>query len=82
MLVSQKNVSFLSFGVVSGCSGEALAAGCPVVVKGHSAHPGTGEIVADAIAAAIEPHRCTVRSRRRRRRRHAAAAAAAADATT
>ena len=24
----------------------ALAAGCPVVVKGHSAHPGTGEIVA------------------------------------
>ncbi|MDZ4136212.1 MAG: aldehyde dehydrogenase family protein, partial [Paracoccaceae bacterium] len=31
----------------------ALAAGCPVVVKGHSAHPGTGEIVAEAIAAAV-----------------------------
>ncbi|MGB2203416.1 MAG: aldehyde dehydrogenase family protein, partial [Pseudooceanicola atlanticus] len=31
----------------------ALAAGCPVVVKGHSAHPGTGEIVAEAIHAAI-----------------------------
>ncbi len=31
----------------------ALAAGCPVVVKGHSAHPGTGEIIAEAIAAAI-----------------------------
>jgi alpha-ketoglutaric semialdehyde dehydrogenase len=30
-----------------------LAAGCPVVVKGHSAHPGTGEIVAEAIHAAI-----------------------------
>jgi len=31
----------------------ALAASCPVVVKGHSAHPGTGEIIAEAIAAAI-----------------------------
>ena len=29
-------------------------AGCPVVVKGHSAHPGTGEIVAEAIHAAIK----------------------------
>ncbi|OHC47819.1 MAG: 2,5-dioxovalerate dehydrogenase, partial [Rhodobacteraceae bacterium GWF1_65_7] len=32
---------------------SALAAGCPVVVKGHSAHPGTGEIIAEAILAAI-----------------------------
>ena len=31
----------------------ALAAGCPVVVKGHSAHPGTSEVVAEAIHAAI-----------------------------
>ncbi|MDQ1850798.1 aldehyde dehydrogenase family protein, partial [Gemmobacter fulvus] len=31
----------------------ALAAGCPVVVKGHSAHPGTAEIVAQAVLAAI-----------------------------
>ena len=34
--------------------GPALAAGCPVVVKGHSAHPGTGEIVAQAIDAAVK----------------------------
>jgi NADP-dependent aldehyde dehydrogenase len=31
-----------------------LAAGCPVVVKGHPAHPGTGEIVVQAIDAAIK----------------------------
>ena len=31
----------------------ALAAGCPVVVKGHPAHPGTAEIMAEAILAAI-----------------------------
>lgn len=36
-----------------GDTAAALAAGCPVVVKGHAAHPGTGEIVADAIRAAI-----------------------------
>ncbi len=39
---------------LSGDTAAALAAGCPVVVKGHSAHPGTGEIIAEAIAAAIE----------------------------
>ncbi|MGP9804841.1 aldehyde dehydrogenase (NADP(+)) [Paracoccus sp. NSM] len=44
----------LAFSVAGGDTAAALAAGCPVVVKGHSAHPGTGEIVADAIAAAIE----------------------------
>jgi 2,5-dioxopentanoate dehydrogenase len=44
----------LAFSVAGGDTAAALAAGCPVVVKGHSAHPGTGEIVADAIRAAIE----------------------------
>ncbi|MDH2434368.1 aldehyde dehydrogenase (NADP(+)) [Pokkaliibacter sp. MBI-7] len=44
----------LAFSVAGGDTASALAAGCPVVVKGHSAHPGTGEIVAQAIAAAIE----------------------------
>ncbi|MCR9086618.1 MAG: aldehyde dehydrogenase (NADP(+)) [Rhodobacteraceae bacterium] len=44
----------LAFSVAGGDTAAALAAGCPVVVKGHSAHPGTGEIVAQAIAAAIE----------------------------
>lgn len=43
----------LAFSVAGGDTAAALAAGCPVVVKGHSAHPGTGEIVADAIAAAV-----------------------------
>ena len=32
----------------------ALAAGCSVVYKSHSAHPGTSEIVTTAIAAAIK----------------------------
>ncbi|QPM92400.1 aldehyde dehydrogenase (NADP(+)) [Pseudooceanicola algae] len=43
----------LAFSVAGGDTAAALAAGCPVVVKGHSAHPGTGEIVGDAVAAAI-----------------------------
>lgn len=43
----------LAFSTAGGDTAAALAAGCPVVVKGHSAHPGTGEIVAGAIAAAI-----------------------------
>ena len=44
----------LAFSTAGGDTAAALAAGCPVVVKGHSAHPGTGEIIADAIKAAIE----------------------------
>jgi NADP-dependent aldehyde dehydrogenase len=43
----------LAFSTAGGDTAAALAAGCPVVVKGHSAHPGTGEIVAEAVAAAI-----------------------------
>lgn len=48
----------LAFSTAGGDTAAALAAGCPVVVKGHSAHPGTGEIIAEAIAAAIT--RCGV----------------------
>lgn len=44
----------LAFSTAGGDTAAALAAGCPVVVKGHSAHPGTGEIIAEAIHAAIE----------------------------
>ncbi len=44
----------LAFSVAGGDTAAALAAGCPVVVKGHSAHPGTGEIVAQAIEVAIK----------------------------
>ncbi|WP_343081689.1 aldehyde dehydrogenase (NADP(+)) [Ostreiculturibacter nitratireducens] len=43
----------LAFSTAGGDTASALAAGCPVVVKGHSAHPGTGEIVAEAIHAAV-----------------------------
>jgi 2,5-dioxopentanoate dehydrogenase len=43
----------LAFSVAGGDTASALAAGCPVVVKGHSAHPGTSEIVAQAVNKAI-----------------------------
>ena len=46
----------LAFSTAGGDTASALAAGCPVVVKGHPAHPGTGEIVAQAIDAAIKAH--------------------------
>ena len=44
----------LAFSTAGGDTASALAAGCPVVVKGHEAHPGTAEVVAEAIHAAIE----------------------------
>ncbi|SLN22872.1 Alpha-ketoglutaric semialdehyde dehydrogenase [Aquimixticola soesokkakensis] len=44
----------LAFSTAGGDTASALAAGCPVVVKGHSAHPGTGEIIAEAVLAAIK----------------------------
>lgn len=44
----------LAFSTAGGDTASALAAGCPVVVKGHPAHPGTGEIVAQAVDAAIK----------------------------
>jgi NADP-dependent aldehyde dehydrogenase len=44
----------LAFSVAGGDTASALAAGCCVVVKGHPAHPGTSELVAGAILAAIK----------------------------
>lgn len=44
----------LAFSAAGGDTASALAAGCPVVVKGHKAHPGTAELVAGAIKKAIE----------------------------
>lgn len=44
----------LAFSTAGGDTAAALAAGCPVVVKGHPAHPGTTEIVVEAIHAAIQ----------------------------
>jgi len=48
----------LAFSTAGGDTAAALAAGCPVVVKGHSAHPGTGELVAQAVDKAIQ--RCNM----------------------
>ncbi len=44
----------LAFSVAGGDTAAALAAGCPIIVKGHSAHPGTSEIVAQAIDVSIK----------------------------
>jgi alpha-ketoglutaric semialdehyde dehydrogenase len=44
----------LAFSVSGGDTASALAAGNPVVVKAHPAHPGTSEMVARAIQAAAE----------------------------
>lgn len=43
----------LAFSVAGGDTASALAVGCPVVLKGHPAHPGTGELVAGAINRAV-----------------------------
>jgi 2,5-dioxopentanoate dehydrogenase len=42
----------LAFSTAGGDTASALAAGCPVVVKAHPAHPGCGELVAGAIVRA------------------------------
>lgn len=42
----------LAFSVAGGDTASALAAGCPVVVKAHPAHPGTSELVGRAIIEA------------------------------
>lgn len=44
----------LAFSVAGGDTASALAAGCPVVVKAHPAHPGTSDVVAQAIDAAVK----------------------------
>ena len=46
----------LAFSVAGGDTASALAAGCPVVVKAHNAHPGTSELVGRAIAKAVRDH--------------------------
>ena len=43
----------LAFSVAGGDTASALAAGCPVVVKAHEAHPGTSELVGRAVTAAV-----------------------------
>ncbi len=42
-----------AFSTAGGDVASALAAGCPVLVKGHPGHPGTGEAVAAEVHAAV-----------------------------
>ena len=46
----------LAFSVAGGDTASAFAAGCPVVVKAHHSHPGTAELVGQAVSAAV--HDC------------------------
>ncbi|AXF23318.1 aldehyde dehydrogenase (NADP(+)) [Burkholderia pyrrocinia] len=46
----------LAFSVAGGDTASALAAGCPVIVKAHPAHPGTSALVGRAIQEAV--HAC------------------------
>ncbi len=43
----------LAFSTAGGDTAAALAAGCPVVVKGHPAHPQTGALVASLLSEAV-----------------------------
>ncbi len=43
-----------AFSTAGGDTASALAAGCPVIVKAHSSHLGTNELVAKAIVAAAK----------------------------
>jgi NADP-dependent aldehyde dehydrogenase len=43
----------LAFSVGGGDTASALAAGCPVIVKAHPAHPGTSELAAAIISEAV-----------------------------
>ncbi len=44
----------LAFSTAGGDTASALAAGCPVIVKSHPMHAGTGELVASAIIKAAQ----------------------------
>lgn len=43
----------LAYSVAGGDTASALAAGCPVIVKAHPAHPGTSEIVGQLVQQAV-----------------------------
>ena len=46
----------LAFSTAGGDTASALAAGCPVVFKAHNAHPGTSELVGQAVTKAVKDH--------------------------
>ncbi|MBK8518638.1 MAG: aldehyde dehydrogenase (NADP(+)) [Saprospiraceae bacterium] len=43
----------LAYSTAGGDTASALAAGCPVVIKGHPSHPKTSALVADAVKKAL-----------------------------
>lgn len=43
----------LAYSVAGGDTASALAAGCPVIVNAHFAHPGTAELVGTAVSDAV-----------------------------
>lgn len=45
-----------AYSVAGGDTASAFAAGCPVIVIAHHAHPGTAELVAGIIASAARSH--------------------------
>ena len=49
---SASNFPF-AFSVAGGDTASALAAGCPVIVKAHEAHPATSAAVADIVGSAL-----------------------------
>ncbi|MEM1186314.1 MAG: aldehyde dehydrogenase (NADP(+)) [Planctomycetota bacterium] len=44
----------LAYSTMGTDAASALAAGCPVIIKGHPLHPGTGELVAWAVVDALQ----------------------------
>ncbi len=46
----------LAFSVAGGDTASALAAGNPVIVKAHPAHPGTSELVGKVLQKAVQEH--------------------------
>ena len=44
----------LAYSVAGGDTASALAAGCPVIVNAHFAHPGTAELVGLAVSEAVK----------------------------
>ena len=44
----------LAYSVAGGDTASALAAGCPVIVNAHTAHPGTAELVGLAVSKAVK----------------------------
>jgi 2,5-dioxopentanoate dehydrogenase len=47
----------LAFSVAGGDTASALAAGNPVIVKAHAAHPGTSELIGHAVREAVQEHK-------------------------